>query len=59
LGWCYADVDTQGDERCVNTLLLWLSSYAQKLVTGTSGGVFDLLDAVLERYSFDDLGEAA
>ena len=31
-------------------------SYARKLVTGKSGGVFDLLDPVLERYSFDELG---
>ncbi len=34
-------------------------SYAQKLVTGHSGGVFDWLDPVLERYSFDELGEVA
>ena len=34
---------------------LW--SYARKLVTGTSGGVFDLLDPVLERHSFDEFGE--
>ena len=32
-------------------------SYARKLVTGTSGGVFDLLDPVLERHSFDEFGE--
>jgi len=31
-------------------------SYARKLVTGTSGGVFDLLDPVLERRSFDEFG---
>jgi len=35
------------------------TSYAQKLVTVISGGVFDLLDPVLERHSFDDLGEVA
>ncbi len=34
-------------------------SYARKLVTGISGGVFDLFDAVLEFHSFDDLGELA
>ncbi len=34
-------------------------SYARKLVTVISGGVFDLLDPVLERHSFDDLGKAA
>ena len=34
-----------------------LQSYARKLVTGTSGGVFDLLDPVLERRSFDEFGE--
>ena len=32
-------------------------SYARKLVTGLSGGVFGLLDAVLKRRSFDDFGE--
>jgi hypothetical protein len=31
-------------------------SYAQKLVTALSGGVFDLFNPVLERYSFDELG---
>ena len=34
-------------------------SYARKLVTVTSGGVLDWLDSVLERYSFDELGEVA
>ena len=34
-------------------------SYARKLVTALSGGVFDLLDPVLERYSFDEFGELA
>ncbi len=34
-------------------------SYARKLVTVISGGVFDLLDPVLERHSFDELGEVA
>ena len=34
-------------------------SYARKLVTVTSGGVFDWLDPVLEWYSFDELGEVA
>jgi hypothetical protein len=29
------------------------------LVTVISGGVFDLLDPVLERHSFDELGEVA
>ena len=44
---------------------LWVSldaappSYARKLVTVTSGGVFDWLDPVLEWYSFDELGEVA
>ena len=32
-------------------------SYGRKLVTALSGGVFDLLDPVLERYSFDEFGE--
>ena len=32
-------------------------SYARKLVTGILGGVFDLFDPVLERYSFDEFGE--
>jgi len=32
-------------------------SYARKLVTAISGGVFDLLYPVLERDSVDDLGE--
>ena len=36
-----------------------VSSYARKLVTVTSGGVFDWLDPVLEWYSFDELGEVA
>jgi len=35
------------------------TSYAQKLVTVISSGVFDLLDAVLELYAFDDLGQMA
>jgi len=35
------------------------SSYARKLVTAISSGVFDLLDPVLERHSFDDVGEMA
>jgi hypothetical protein len=34
-------------------------SYARKLVTAISCGVFDLLDAVLELHSLDDLGEVA
>ncbi len=34
-------------------------NYARKLVTVISGGVFDLLDPVLERHSFDDVGEMA
>ena len=34
-------------------------SYARKLVTAISGGVFDLLDTVLEFHSLDDLGELA
>ena len=33
------------------------ASYARKLVTAISGGVFDLLYPVLERDSVDDLGE--
>ena len=32
-------------------------SYARKLVTAISSGVFDLFDPVLERHSFDELGE--
>ena len=32
-------------------------SYAQKLVTGYSGGAFDLLDPVFERHSLDDFGD--
>jgi hypothetical protein len=36
-----------------------LVSYARKLVTAISSGVFDLLDPVLERHSFDDVGEMA
>ncbi len=32
-------------------------SYARKLVTGLSGGVFGLFDSVLERHSFDEFGE--
>ena len=34
-------------------------SYGRKLVTALSGGVFDLLDPVLERYSFDEFSELA
>ena len=41
-----------------NLLYFWLS-YARKLVTAISGGVFDLLDAVFEFHSLDDLGELA
>jgi hypothetical protein len=36
-----------------------IPSYARKLVTAISSGVFDLLDPVLERHSFDDVGEMA
>ena len=32
-------------------------SYARKLVTAISGGVFGYLDSVLERHSFDEFGE--
>ena len=32
-------------------------SFAQKLVPGISGGVFDLLDPVLERHSLDNFGK--
>ena len=32
-------------------------SYARKLVTELSGGVFGYLDSVLERHSFDEFGE--
>jgi hypothetical protein len=32
-------------------------SYARKLVTAISGGVFDLFDAVLERHSLDEFGQ--
>ena len=39
--------------------LLYGTSYARKLVTAISGGVFDLLDAVFEFHSLDDLGELA
>jgi hypothetical protein len=34
-----------------------LTSYARKLVTVISGGVFCKLDPVLERHSFDEFGE--
>ena len=34
-----------------------LLSYAQKLVTGDSGGAFDLLDSVFEWGSLDDFGD--
>ncbi len=34
-------------------------SYARKLVTAISGGVFDLFDPVLERHSLDEFGEVA
>ncbi len=34
-------------------------SYARKLVTVISGGVFDLLDPLLERHSIDEFGEVA
>ena len=33
------------------------TSYARKLVTVDSGGVFGKLDPVLELYSFDEFGE--
>ncbi len=33
------------------------ASYARKLVTEISGGVFDLLDPVLERHSLNEFGE--
>jgi|TARA_B100000745_G_scaffold239455_1_gene162151 hypothetical protein len=36
-----------------------MPSYVRKLVAAISGGVFDLFDSVLERHSFDDLGEVA
>ena len=36
---------------------LELSSYARKLVTALSGGVFGYLDSVLERHSFDEFGK--
>ena len=34
-----------------------VTSYDRKLVTVLSGGVFNLLDTVLERDSFDEFGE--
>ena len=40
-------------------MALQRGSYGRKLVTALSGGVFDLLDPVLERYSFDEFGELA
>ena len=43
--------------RAVATYVGKLKSYARKLVTAISGGVFDLLYPVLERDSVDDLGE--
>ncbi len=43
---------------CTGGTLTYLN-YARKLVTVISGGVFDLLDPVLERHSFDDVGEMA
>ena len=42
---------------CLVGMEAW--SYGRKLVTALSGGVFDLLDPVLERYSFDEFGELA
>ena len=36
-----------------------IGNYARKLVTVISGGVLDLLYPVLERHSFDDVGEMA
>jgi len=44
---------------CVTVYGHNIASYARKLVTAISSGVFDLLDPVLERHSFDDVGEMA
>ncbi len=43
----------------MNAIEIYVENYARKLVTVISGGVFDLLDPVLERHSFDDVGEMA
>ena len=39
------------------TMAVCMTSYARKLVTAISGGVFDLFDAVLERHSLDEFGQ--
>ena len=46
-------------QRVLDPAALPPPSYARKLVTAISGGVFDLLDAVFEFHSLDDLGELA
>ena len=46
-------------EAAISSLDAEIKSYARKLVTAISGGVFDLLDAVLEFHSLDELGELA
>ena len=38
-------------------IIAWSWSYARKLVTVISGGVFCNLDPVLEQHSFDEFGE--
>ena len=54
-------VEVSGDElrRDLKSCSGKIRSYARKLVTAISGGVFDLLDAVLEFHSLDELGELA
>ena len=49
----------EGHSRYFSVWSHGLLSYARKLVTVTSGGVFYLLDPVLERHSFYEFGEVA
>ncbi len=50
-------MDAIAEKPSSSCLGLRIASYAQKLVTGPSGGVFDKLDAVLEQHSLDDFRE--
>jgi endonuclease/exonuclease/phosphatase family metal-dependent hydrolase len=50
-------LDTAVEAETKSAESVCLTSYARKLVTAISSGVFDLFDPVLERHSFDELGE--
>ena len=56
-GWPPTAAEHLTYAHCFTDNVARAGSYARKLVTAISGGVFDLFDAVLERHSLDEFGQ--